>query len=139
LALLTLEHPILDPPLRYVRNNVNVTSRGNLYEALAFDIVLPAEEENAAPVCRLVVDNVDGDLTTLLRSVISFVYASIELVKISNPNYVEQRWLKYKITSVDGPEPGLIEAKLELDDLSIARYPRHHYNEQWYPALLRAV
>jgi hypothetical protein len=138
LPLIKLSHESLSPSLRYVRNTDGIFSRGNEYDALAFDILFPSETEQSPPVARMTVDNVGRTLIPLLRSVTTFVSVDIELVKISDLDLVEARWLNYRITQVTGPDAVSVDTKLELDDLTVARYPRFHYTESLYPALWRA-
>ena len=62
LVLLTLTHPDLEGPLRLVRDNVDIRSGGNLFNAFAFDIELPTDEEGKVPRGKLRIDNVDKQI-----------------------------------------------------------------------------
>jgi len=49
LPLLTVEHPELPEPCRYVLNGENIISRGEIYYASYFDLILPDDSGDRPP------------------------------------------------------------------------------------------
>jgi hypothetical protein len=89
LILLTIEHPDIDPPIRVVNNNENVTSRGDEFIAFPFDIDLPGDDPDQMPKARLRIDNIDRQVVVALRSIDSPPAVTIEVILASDPDTVE--------------------------------------------------
>lgn len=88
LILLTIEHESLAVPIRVVNNNVNIVSRGNTYQAFAFDITLP-NDDGGLPVAKLTMDNIGLELIETIRSIKSNPTVTIEIILASSPDTVE--------------------------------------------------
>lgn len=88
LILLTIEHESLAVPIRVVNNNVNIVSRGNTYQAFAFDITLP-NDDDGLPVAKLTMDNIGLELIKTIRSIKSNPTVTIEIILASSPDTVE--------------------------------------------------
>jgi hypothetical protein len=89
LVLLTLSSPEMTAPLRLVANGADVTSRGHLFNAYPFDLVLPDDVEDTPPRAQVRFDNVSRELIPWIRGLQNAPTALIELVKISAPDVVE--------------------------------------------------
>ena len=112
-VLLTIEHPDLAEPLRLCLNPKPITSRGHVYSFFPFQITLPEEREDQAPVARLVIDAVDLVIVSVLRQIEAAPTVTIELVLASSPDTVEYqgapmlwRSIAYTVTTVDGTLQG---------------------------------
>lgn len=89
LVLLTISHPSMATPIRVVNNNEDITSRGALYQAFPFDIVLPGEDPDGITKAVLRFDNVERTAITAIRSLTSPPSVTIEVILASAPDTVE--------------------------------------------------
>ena len=138
LVLATITHSQMQP-VRLVRSPVDVTSRGNLFLASAIDVVLAAEEENTPPSMRFVADLIDQSIMADLRQLEPFLYCMIELVRLTNPDSLQQKWANYRLVEASTADAMSWEAQMELPDLTAAKYPKAHFNEMLYPGLWNAA
>jgi hypothetical protein len=138
LILVTLTHSQMQP-VRLVRNPVDVTSRGDLFTASAVDVVLAAEEEDTSPNMRLVADLIDRSIMADLRQLKPFIYFKTELVRLTDPDELVQRWQKFRLVEASTPDAMSWEARAEQTDTTSARYPLHRFEERHYPALWNAA
>jgi hypothetical protein len=109
LILLTIAHADLPTPIRVVNNNEDITSRGNLFQAFPFEIVLPGEDPDSPPRATIRIDNIDRSIVALLRSISSAPSVTIEIILASQPNTVEiaysslaLRNVRYDAATVEG-------------------------------------
>lgn len=91
LVLLTLGHPTLTQPERFVRNRIQLTSRGNLYKASHFEVELPGDGEEA-PRASITVANVSRRIGQAMQTLVTPPSCVIELVLASTPDTVERVW-----------------------------------------------
>lgn len=89
LVLLTIAHPALPAPLRFVNNMESVTSRGNLYVAFPFEIEFPEQDPDSAGEARISIDNIDRQIVQTVRQISSPPDVTIEVVLASTPSTVE--------------------------------------------------
>lgn len=89
LVLLTIEHPSLATPLRFVNNMESVTSRGNLYVAFPFEIEFPEQDPDTAGEARITIDNIDRQIVQTIRSIASPPQVTLEVILASSPSTVE--------------------------------------------------
>lgn len=89
LILLTITHPTLSPPLRFVNNLQSVTSRGNVFIAFPFEIELPEQDADTPGEARIVIDNIDRQIVETIRQITSPPEVLIEIVLASQPSTVE--------------------------------------------------
>ncbi|MFH1158065.1 MAG: DUF1833 family protein, partial [Pseudomonadota bacterium] len=71
LILLTLNHASLSAPIRVTSDGVETTSRGNVFAAFPFELVLPDDQDNVSPRARLVIDNIDRQIVQAVRTISS--------------------------------------------------------------------
>lgn len=88
--IITVEHPNLSSPERFVADTVELTHGGNTYQPLAFSLQWPDDEDQGVPVFRWVGDNVDQNFSRLLRLVGSELDVEIKEVLVSTPDVVER-------------------------------------------------
>lgn len=96
-VLLTISHPTLKEPYRFVRNRVPVTSRGQLFLASHFEIELPGDGDEV-PKATLTVANVDRRIGQTLQAMVTPATCLIELVLSSTPDEVERSWGQLSLT-----------------------------------------
>lgn len=89
LVLLTLSHSSLATPIRVVNNNEDITSRGNVYQAFPFDIILPGQDPDGPPKATLRFDNVDRTAMQAIRAMTSAPSITLEVILASAPDTVE--------------------------------------------------
>src|SRR5262245_22482677 len=68
LWLLTITHPTLSVPIRFVNNMVNVVSRGETFLACAFSPRLPDDIEDRLPELDIEIDNVDRRIVEAVQT-----------------------------------------------------------------------
>lgn len=89
LVLLTIDHPDLAEPIRVVSDIENITSQGELYAGLPFEIEFPGESADSPGEARLAVDNVDRTIIDTLREIDTAPTITIAVVLASQPNTIE--------------------------------------------------
>jgi len=114
LLLLTITHPELPEPWRFVLNGENITSRGEVYYASYFDLILPDDSGDRPPQANLTFPNVNRLMTELLEASIQPATITIEIILASAPDVVElefpslqmQPGTKYNAKDVNSPLAG---------------------------------
>lgn len=67
LVLLELHHALIERPLRYVGDNQDVTSNGEVYTAGNFAFKIPDDKEGETPRAQLQISNLSRDVGTLFE------------------------------------------------------------------------
>lgn len=116
LVLLTISHSSLPAPIRVVNNNEDITSRGNLYQAFPFEIILPGEDPDGVTKALLRFDNVERTAITAIRGLTSAPAVTIEVILASAPDVVEISFsgLTVKNVNFDAVQ---IEGELHFESL----------------------
>ncbi len=89
LVLLTIGHASLAQPIRVVNNTENIVSRGAVFLAFPFEIVLPGEDPDGITRASLRFDNVERTAIGVIRGLDSPPTVTLEVVLASNPSTVE--------------------------------------------------
>lgn len=89
LILLEVDHPNLGAPLRFVNNDANVTSGGNVYTAFPFEVTMPDDKEGKEPQAEIKVDNVSRELIDEVRTLTSPPSMTLSVILLSSPNTIE--------------------------------------------------
>lgn len=100
LILLQLDHASLGSPLRFVNNNVNVTSGGNVYTAYPFEAVLPDDVEGREPGAEIRIDNVSREIMDEIRTFQSPPLMTLSVILESSPNTIEWGPLEFETRGV---------------------------------------
>lgn len=116
LVLLTIAHSSLPTPIRVVNNNEDITSRGNIYQAFPFDIVMPGQDPDSLPKAKLRFDNVDRTAIATIRSIESAPTVTIEVILASQPNNVEISFPNLTLRNVQY-DASVIEGELLFENL----------------------
>lgn len=90
LWLLTVTDPASAVVLRAVNNLEDVTSRGDVYTAFPFDLVLPPDTGDRPQNLNLTVANVGQELIQVLRGQLAPPQVKLELVTSASPDTVEK-------------------------------------------------
>ena len=134
LILLTLSHPDLTDDIRVVHNPETITSRGQDYIGFAFDLTLPSDTEDRAPVAELRIDNVSLEIAQAVRSISSAPTVTIEIIRAADPNTVEISLTGFTLRNVRW-DALAVSGSLALDDISIEPYPAGSFTPASFPGL----
>ena len=127
LLLLTFEHDDLPAPIRVVNDTPlfaddTITSNGETYHPVAFDIVLPVDSSDRPPLPRLAVDNVSRELIESLREISSPPKVTIQIVRFNDPDTVELTWQDFILRDAKWDELR-ITGTLSQDDITTETFP----------------
>jgi hypothetical protein len=116
LVLLTITHETLLNPLRCVNNNEDISSRGLLFTAFPFQIILPSDDPDGVPRATLRIDNVSREALATIRSLNSPPHVTLEVILASQPDVVEiaYNFLTLRNATYDAT---LIEGELYFDSM----------------------
>ncbi len=89
LTLVTLSHPTWAESVRLVNNSSDVISRGQVFIAFPFTIVLPPDDGESTREAQLVLDNTTLEIITRLRAVTDEVGVKLEMVLSNLPNDIQ--------------------------------------------------
>lgn len=141
LVLLTITHPDLETPLRIVNNTENVTSGGNTFTGMGFEIALPDNSEGAAPRARLRIDNTSQWLTPTIRGLSGQFQVTIEIAIPSNiaaspPEYnnVEVSFLPMDLVDVQW-DAATVEGSLTYENIANNKFPAGSFTPYDFPGM----
>ena len=134
LILLTLSHPDLSDDIRVVHNPETITSRGLDYIGFAFDLILPSDTEDRAPVAELRIDNVSREIAQSVRSISSAPTVTIEIIRAADPDTVELSLTGFTLQNVRW-DALAVSGRLALDDISVEPYPAGSFTPASFPGL----
>jgi hypothetical protein len=138
LMLVTLKHSKLSAPLRFVHDGQNRVSRGETYQAAAFDISLPTQQADQPPTARLAICNVDKAIVEEIRGLSEFPTVTIEVILAETPDVVETSY--EDMTMKDATYDALIiEGSLGYEDFLMEPYPGDTYTPAIFPGLFGAT
>jgi hypothetical protein len=123
LLLLTINHQSLSEPIRVVRNFTQITSRGNIYIAMAFDIELPGDDPDNLSQVRLRIDNVDRSIVEAIRQMDSPATCEIEVVLASSPDTVEVGPFSLTLGDVSYDQH-VVEGTFKFEDILNESFPK---------------
>ncbi|NAZ37142.1 DUF1833 family protein [Rubellimicrobium sp. CFH 75288] len=116
LCLLTIEHPDLPAPLRFVNNPVSVQSRGMTFVAYPFEIEFPGQGEDGPTEARVAIDNADRSVLLALRELEGPLSVTVEVVLASSLDTVEVSIPGLSLREVDWDEKR-VRGALRVEDL----------------------
>ena len=147
LVLVTLSHPDLADlgeefpeldvsggKLRFVNNTVDIDSRGNTFTAYGFGFVPPGEGEGERGLASLTIDNVDRRIALVIRSLLTRISITVEIVLAADPDTVEQTLPEFSMVSAGGDRLE-ITGDLAVDDDSEEPLCAFAFNPFFAPAL----
>lgn len=132
IALLTLDHPDLNSPLRFSSDGVDTVSNGDTYVSFPFRISLPQESKDTIPSVQLEIDNVSREIVSTIRDIDSNPTLEMEIVLSSDTDTViagpfpfELRDVNYDALTVQGTlsNPALDETSFPTDSFDPANFP----------------
>ncbi len=134
IILLTFEHEPTNEIYRCALNTENIVSRANTYTATYFEVELPESSSSGYSGCKLVVDNVDLMLVSLLRSITEPLKVTIEVVLASQPNTVELELTDLILREATW-DASVVTGTLLSDDPLNQKFPGHIYEPRVYAGI----
>lgn len=134
ISLLTISHGTLETPLRFVRNGINVESRGDIYLAYPFDIDLPAQDSERPPKTTLRIDNVDRQIVETLRTIVGPPTVVLEVVLASDPDVVEVGPFQFTLRNASY-DMLTVEGELAFNEVLGRRFPFGTFTPASHPGL----
>ena len=133
LLLVTLDHAVLNPPMRAANNTQAVISRGDTFLAYPFEIELPTDSDRP-PRARLRIDNVDREIVTTLRQVAGPVSVTAEVVLASDPDTVEAAFEDMSLMEARY-DALVVEGELAYEDVLNEPFPGIDFTPANFPGL----
>lgn len=133
--LLTITHASLAAPIRLTSAGQNVTSRGDLFLAMPFDINLPRASDEAPPTVQLTVCAVDRTIIQAVRSLSGDrARIALELVHSPDLDHVEIGPLEFDLLDVSY-DALVITAQLGYEDLLNEPFPKDIFGPTTTPGI----
>lgn len=134
IVLLTIDHDTLETPIRVSSDAINTISRGLDFISFPFELTLPDDQENAAPRAHLKIDNIDRVIVKTLRDITSPANVLIEMVRASEADIVEAKFINFNLVNVTYNEK-VVEGDLTIEDFTSEPYPANSFSPSLFPAL----
>ncbi len=134
LVLLTLSHPDLSAPICVTSDALPTVSNGVTFVPFPFDLALPNDLDAKSYRARLVIDNVDRQIVTAVRSVTTAPDILIQIVRAATPDTVEAAFVDFKLTNVIY-DAYRIEGDLTVEDFTAEPYPAGSFSPGFFPGL----
>ena len=135
LILLTISHPDLTDDIRVVHNPVAITSRGLNFIGFAFELSLPIDAPDRAPIAELRIDNVSREIAQAVRSISSAPTVTIEVIRAAAPDVVELSLEGFRLQNVNW-DAGSVRGALVLDDIATEPFPAGIFSPAGFPGLI---
>jgi hypothetical protein len=134
LLLLTIEHQTLSEPIRVVRDFRNITSRGNVFIAMAFDIELPGDDPDNLSQVKLRIDNVDRTIVEAIRLMDSPATCHVEVVLAATPDTVEAGPFTLTLGDVNYDQH-VVEGTFKFEDILNESFPKDTFTPAKFQGL----
>ena len=135
LLLLTLEEPNLPGPQRFVRNTVDITSRGLPFLAYPFEITVPDDVDSESDaVINLSIDNVAREIGQAIQLATEPPQVTLEVVLASDPHTVERGPFVMEMRRAEF-DKGRVTAVLSFQDLLDEPFPGYAFTPTEFPGL----
>lgn len=134
LILLTLDHETLETPIRVTNDTVETQSRGMIFIAFPFELVLPDQSENRAPRASLTIDNVSREILLTLRALSSAPRVKMEIIRHAAPDEVEAVFPDFSLTNIRYNAMS-IQGDLTIEDFTAEPYPSAIFSPAGFPGL----
>lgn len=135
LTLVTIS-PVGFSIVRLVNNTIDITSRGNVYTALPLTIQYSPDDGESLKEYQLILDNIDLDLITWVRSITTPIPVVIETVFSGDLDTVEQSVSSLSIRKVVYTSTS-IKASLTVNDDLNQKIPSDSYDPLKFKGLFQ--
>ncbi|WP_263418666.1 DUF1833 domain-containing protein [Terriglobus albidus] len=133
----TLSHSSFEDDYRLVMNNECIQRAAGEFQPFAFQLNLPAEQDDSAPQVQQTIDAVDTEILNAIRTLPAGerVNAKVEIVLASQPDTVEVGPIDFKILQADA-DASQVTATLGFDDDFLnASFPAVQYTPSNSPGI----
>lgn len=145
IVLLTLSTPELPDSIRVCNvpvekfddlgeNVYGVTSNGQRYLFLPFDIELPQDDKTGAVSAKLTIDNVNRQIVQYARETRKALNVGIQVVLSNNLDYVELEYNDFKLSNVNYNGFN-VEGDLTVDYLGLEPFPCGRFTPSGFTGL----
>ena len=111
-----------------------VTSRGIDYTFIPLQITLPSDEDNTAPRCQIVLQDVTREVTPLIRAISKPPRIALELVLNSSPDIVEVSFYDFYISNISY-NAETVTFTLEMINYQTEPFPCYSFTPRFFPGL----
>lgn len=111
-----------------------ITSRGDDFTFLPFELTLPSEEEANAPRCSIVMHDVTRQLIPIIRTITRPLRVKIELVLSKSPDTVEVMFDDFEIRSFNY-NAEQVTGELTMVSLDREPFPMYSYTPAYNPGM----
>ncbi len=128
LVCLTISHPTLQSPFLLVNDYNPLVRTAGTFQPFAFDVSLPAEQEDQLPQVAMTIDNIDNQILQAIRNIPGQRPSVVmELVLAATPNAVEAGPFNFSILSIDYNDATIQGTIGFEDDLLNTAFPADTY------------
>lgn len=135
LVLLELTHALLPEPMRFVNDNQDVLSRGQLYVATHFEFTWPDDQEGRTPAASLTIGNLSGGVGAFFERTHGGRGAVITALQImrSLPDFIEDE-LTLDLRNIEVTTKA-VSGQLGYDDILNKAAVAYTYGPETSPGL----
>lgn len=98
-ALVTIEHPAIDPPIRATTNSSNLISNGETFLASRINLSLPTDKADGQNA-QITVANVDRRIGLAAELMVTPAQVTFQVVNAEDPDTVEIDYPPLRLTSI---------------------------------------
>lgn len=150
-ALFYITHPDLEAPVRLSTDNTvrlseepltygtrstwmgsNPASQPFLW--IVASTILPSDMEDAPPAGNIVLENLDDEIATVLRSFTDLATIHMAVVLASSPNVIEGEWRDLNIVAAD-IDAGEVMVSFSREDITDEYFPSGRMTRDRFPGL----
>lgn len=146
ITLMTITHPTLDGPIRISADpTVRVSSdpltfgtwhQGNLYQFVLLSALLPDDTKDTPARTRIIIENVDVDLVSVLRAVRGTANMEIRLVLSNALDTVDDIYKDMLLSHIEG-DADKLSADISREYLGAFNWPFNRMSSGRFPGLHR--
>ncbi len=138
LTCVTITHPSLAQPLRFVYNNQPIERNDGTYHPALFSITLPEESADSFPTVELSIENIDRSITDAIRLLPApRPQVALDVCLASSPNTLEAGPFNLSLTGVTYDAMQVIGTLGLEDDLLNVAIPADIYTPINSPGLFK--
>lgn len=115
-------------------NVYGVTSNGERYIFLPFDITLPQDDKTGAVTAKLEIDNVNREIVEAARSTNNPINVGVQVVLSNALNTAELEFNDFKLTNVKY-NGFTVSGNLSVDYLGLEPFPKGRFTPSGFPGL----
>jgi hypothetical protein len=118
LVFITINHPLLDPPLRFVSDTIDYSWDGEDWTAFPFDIQLMSDDDSA-PRAQLEIQNVDSRIGEGIRSLTTPPRLRIDLLSSADFDLTVRPRMPISVPFVEYTADKLFLINVKIDPMVV--------------------